>query len=100
TVTLTETAPVSDKHGFQITDGQTDSPSGITVSHTDANPSSVAVTFAGVPGAGETVEIELTEPGNTTRKLVLTAVTGKAGAGQFTIGATPEETAANFSRAL
>lgn len=99
-VTLRETAPVSAKHGFQIDNVVTDSAASITTGHTAANPSSATVTFAAVPLAGEKVEITLTEPGNTTRKLELVAVDGKAGAGQFTIGATAAETAANFAKAL
>lgn len=99
TVTLTETAPVSARHGFQISNVSA-STANITTNRTAADPSSVAVTFATVPAPGETVEITLTQPDNTTRVLTLTAVTGKAGAGQFTIGGTTDETAANFSKAL
>lgn len=99
TVTLRETAPVSAKHGFQIS-AVSASTANITTGHTAADPSSVTVAFGGLPVAGETVEITLTEPGNTTRKLQLTAVLGKAGAGQYTIGTTAAETAENFAKAL
>ncbi len=99
TVSLTETAPVSAKHGFQISSISA-STANMTTSYTAADPSTVGVAFAAVPAAGESVEITLTEPGGTTRVLELTAVAGKAGAGQFTLGATAAETAANFAKAL
>ncbi len=98
-VRLTETAPVSANHGFQIS-SISPSTANITTSYTAANPSSASATFAANPAAGETVRMTLTEPNGTTRDLELTAVTGKAGAGQFTIGATVGETAANFAKAL
>lgn len=97
TVSLTETAPVSDNHGFQISSITATT---LTANYTAADPSSASVLFAANPPAGELVEITLTEPGGVTRVLELTAVTGKAGAGQFTIGATAGETAANFAKAL
>jgi hypothetical protein len=96
---LTETVPVSASHGFQISSVST-STANITTAYTAADPSAAAATFAANPAAGEAVQITLTEPGGTTRVLDLTAVTGKAGAGQFTIGATIGETAANFAKAL
>lgn len=99
TVSLTETAPVSANHGFQITSVSA-STANITTAYTAADPSVAAATFAANPAAGEAVQITLTEPGGATRVLALTAVTGKAGAGQFTIGATVAETTANFAKAL
>lgn len=97
TVSLTETAPVSAQHGFQISNVSATS---LTSNYTAADPSSASVVFAANPPAGERVEITLTEPGGVTRVLALTAVAGKAGAGQFSIGATAGETAANFAKAL
>lgn len=99
TVTLSETAPVSAKHGFQITGVLTDT-TDIDTTLNAADPSSVDVKFLAPPAAGKTVTVTLTEPGGNTRELTLTAVTGKAGSGQFTIGADATETAANFSKAL
>jgi hypothetical protein len=99
TVSLTETAPVSANHGFQISSISA-STANITTAYSAADPSVAAATFAANPAAGEAVQITLTEPGGTTRVLALTAVTGKAGAGQFTIGATVAETTANFAKAL
>lgn len=99
TVRLTETAPVSPSHGFQIT-GVSASTANITTTYTAADPSSVAAAFTANPVAGEAVRITLAEPNGTTRVLEVTAVVGKAGAGQFTVGATVAETTANFSKAL
>jgi flagellar hook-associated protein 3 FlgL len=104
TVTLTQNMPSSTAHGFQITD----------VDFTATNAGSVnAVRNAGPPVdmtvtfddtfalvAGDNVVLTLQEPGGTTREITLTAVTGKAGPGQFTIGATEAETAENFEKAM
>jgi flagellar hook-associated protein 3 FlgL len=61
---------------------------------------SLGVTFTGTPIAGETVSIGLTLPDGTSRTVTLTAVEGTAGPGQFQIGATPDDTAANFATGL
>lgn len=99
TVTLSERAPSSASYGFQITGVSADT-ANIDTTYTAADPSSVNVQFTGVPAAGEAVNVTLTEPGGNTRTLTLTAVTGKAGPGQFTIGADANATATNFSKAL
>ncbi|KKC35518.1 hypothetical protein WH87_15755 [Devosia epidermidihirudinis] len=101
TVTLQEAAPSSSKYGFQIS-GATISPSTsqITTSHTATNPSSTSVSMPSNAGPGDQVTLTLTEPNGTSRTVTLTAVQGKAGAGQFSIGATPDETAANFAASL
>jgi flagellar hook-associated protein 3 FlgL len=104
TVTLTQNMPSSNAHGFQISN----------VAFTAANAGSVnAVRNAGPPVdmtvafddtfalvAGDNVQLTLTEPGGKTREVTLTAVTGKAGPGQFTIGANEAETAENFEKAM
>lgn len=99
TVTFAEAAPSSSKYGFQIT-GVSASTANITTTATAADPSSVAVQLGAAVTPGEQVEITLSEPSGTTRTLKLTAVTGKAGSGQFTIGTTADETAANFAKSL
>ncbi|WP_137152425.1 hypothetical protein [Devosia sp. FKR38] len=99
TVTLTEKAPVSAKHGFQISAVSADT-ANIDTTYTAADPSSVAVKFNSVPVAGEAVDVTLTDPSGTSRTVKLTAVVGKAGPGQFVIGADVNSTAANFSTAL
>lgn len=98
-VTLGETAPVSAKHGFQISGISGDTAS-IDTTYSAANPSTASVAFTAVPAAGETVQVTLTEPNGNTRTLQLTAVVGRAGPGQFSIGADVNATAANFSTAL
>jgi flagellar hook-associated protein 3 FlgL len=99
TVTLGENAPVSANHGFQISSVSADT-ANINMTYTAADPSSVNVQFTAVPAAGESVNVTLTEPNGTTRTVALTAVVGKAGPGQFSIGADANATAANFSTAL
>lgn len=99
TVTLAEQAPVSANHGFQIT-GISASTAGITTAESPANPSSVSMQVAINPLPGETVDITLAEPNGATRTLTLTAVAGRAGPGQFTIGADPAATAQNIAKGL
>ncbi|MDP2778994.1 hypothetical protein [Devosia sp.] len=104
TATLTGDFPVSAQHGFKITGVSADT-ANIDTTYNAATPtagSSVSATFGAGLAADETVEVTLQEPAPSTitRTLTLTAVTGKAGVGQFTIGADPTETAANFAKAL
>lgn len=89
-VTLAQQAPASGNYGFQISG--TGANNAITVEFSDA--------VATVPG--EKIEFALKEPPPSTveRTVALTAVVGKAGPGQFTIGANAEATAENFSKAL
>lgn len=99
TVTLGEKQPFSAAHGFQISSISASTAS-IATGYTATDPSSATAQFTAVPTAGEKVNITLTEPNGTTRTMELTAVVGKAGPGQFTIGADVNATAANFSKAL
>lgn len=99
TVTLSEKAPASAAHGFQITAVSADVGS-IDTTYTATDPSSVSVAFTGVPAAGETVQVTLKEPNGTLRTVELKAVVGRAGPGQFTIGADADATAANFAKGL
>jgi flagellar hook-associated protein 3 FlgL len=109
-VTLTQNSPVSSAHGFQISN----------VAFTSANAGALdAVRNAGPPAdmtvtfdntqpltAGDNVVLTLTEPNGTTREVTLTAVTGKAGPGQFTMSSNADpllrdaENAANFEKAM
>jgi flagellin-like hook-associated protein FlgL len=99
TVTLTEKSPSSAQYGFQISAVSADT-ANIDTTYTAANPSSVSVAFTAVPAAGESVNVTLAQPDGTTRTVALTAVVGKAGPGQFTIGADENATATNFANAL
>jgi flagellar hook-associated protein 3 FlgL len=67
-----------------------------------ANPNSIAVDFSGGnPANGDTIKFTFNLPDGTTQDLTLTATTSATpGPNQFTIGATPAATAANFQGAL
>ncbi len=69
---------------------------------TGGNPASMSVAFGATAAAGDTVNLTLTDPGGKSRSLTLTAVSGLAGPGQFQVSPTadPNETAANFEKAL
>ena len=99
TVTLQEKIPVSAAHGFKIAAVSADT-ANINTTYTAADPSSVGVEFTATLTAGEKVSVTLTEPNGTTRTVELTAVTGKAVAGQFSIGTTADENAESFAKGL
>ncbi|QDZ10804.1 hypothetical protein [Devosia ginsengisoli] len=98
-VTLTEKSPVSAAHGFQIADVSADT-ANINTTYTGADPSSVNVAFSATLTPGEKVSVTLQDPDGTTRTVQLTAVTGKAVAGQFSIGGSADENAENFAKGL
>ncbi|ODT64746.1 MAG: hypothetical protein ABS75_34135 [Pelagibacterium sp. SCN 63-23] len=104
TVTLSENVPVSAAHGFQIAGGSGNmaNAGAITVTHVPGDPASMSVSFDDSVAltANDSVTLTLSEPGGKTREVTLTAVTGKAGPGQFTIGVNEQETAANFEKAM
>lgn len=102
TVTLSEKLPVSAEYGFQISaaSATSASPTGVVANYTAGDPASLGVTFDATAAAGDTVNLTLTDPSGKQRQMTLTAVTGKAGPGQFTIGADEQETATNFEKAL
>jgi hypothetical protein len=102
TVTLGENAPVSAAHGFQITVAGSSNPAAVTAARTAGPPASMTVNVADntALAANDTVTFSLREPNGTTRQVTLTAVTGNAGPGQFTIGADADATAANFEKAM
>jgi hypothetical protein len=105
-VNLGETAPPSDHYGFRIA-GITSSTANIgavfTAGATATDPGQAKIDFAAPPAAqvavGDTVTLDLDFPGGS-RKISLTAVVGKAGPGQFSIGADNTLTAENFKTAL
>ncbi|HTJ58646.1 MAG TPA: hypothetical protein VL418_13885 [Devosiaceae bacterium] len=64
-------------------------------------PATLSVQFTGTPSDGDTVNIGVTLPDGTSDTMTMTAVTGTPqNPGEFQIGATPQETAANFNAAL
>lgn len=102
TVTLTQNIPVSAAHGFHIAGAVSSKPAAIAASATPGDPARADFTIAdnAALALGDSVTLTLMEPDGRTREVTLTAVTGKAGPGQFTIGADAEATAANFDKAL
>jgi flagellar hook-associated protein 3 FlgL len=72
------------------------------VSGPSGSPASVSVDFAnGQPSSGDTFSVKFNEPDGTTDSITLTATSQTpVPAGSFAIGATPSDTAANFSTAL
>jgi flagellin-like hook-associated protein FlgL len=102
TVTLSGDFPLSDNYGFKITGVSADT-ANIDTTYTAATAtegSTVSFQFDAALAPNEAVNVTLAEPGGGTRTLTLTAVSGKAGAGQFSIGSDANETAANFAKAL
>ena len=102
TVTLAEKAPTSAAYGFQISaaTATTATAGDIVTTNTATNPSSTSVQFVNNPVPGDKVSLTLTEPNGAVRTVQLTAVNGRPGAGQFSIGADATSTATNFSKAL
>ncbi len=76
--------------------------SNATVSGPSGSPASLSVDFSGGnPNVGDTITLRFNLPDGTSENLTLTATTDSPpGANQFTIGATPATTAANFQAAL
>lgn len=111
-VSLTQNVPVSSAHGFAITNvGFTSANAGALNAVRNAGPpADMTVTFdnAQALSAGDNVRLTLSEPAPSTktREVTLTAVTGKAGPGQFTISTNADpalrdaENAANFEKAM
>jgi len=75
---------------------------GTSVTGPGGSPAAIAVEFgATLPNEGETLRVTFALPDGTSADLTLTATTqAPPQAGQFTIGADADETAANFSAAL
>lgn len=103
-VSLTGNLPVSAAHGFQITGATStiSNPAALSTSFTPGTPAqmSVSIDNNSALAANDTVTVTLQEPGGKTREITLTAVTGLAGPGQFTIGADADATAANLKTAM
>ncbi len=75
--------------------------SGATVSGPAGSPPGIEVDFTADPVAGETIEFSFTLPDGTSERIVLTATNSATpGPGEFQIGATPADTAANLQAGL
>lgn len=105
TISLTEKSPVSAAHGFRLVGAVTSHAAGATSPQTNyaaGSPASMSVTFNGTEQPGDKITLTLQEPApsNRVREVSLTAVSGKAGPGQFTIGSNIADTSANFEKAM
>ncbi len=98
TVSLTEDG--THVFGLKLSTLSSDSGAVTTTSPAGA-PAALSVQFTGVPLAGEKVTIGLTLPDGTALSVNLTATdSATPGQGEFTIGATADDTATNFQAAL
>jgi len=96
--TLTEDAGV---FGFKLASASSNL-TNATVSGPTGSPANLSVDFSGgQPNNGDTLTVRLNLPDGTTTNLTLTATTqSPPAAGQFTIGATTADTAANLQSTL
>jgi flagellar hook-associated protein 3 FlgL len=86
--------------GFKLSSA-TSSLTGATVTGPAGAPASIEIGFGATPPQdGETISLRLALPDGSESVIALTARTGAGGPGEFAIGATPAETAANFGDAL
>ncbi|WP_181702312.1 hypothetical protein [Chthonobacter albigriseus] len=109
TVTVARQTPLSAVFGFKIADAES-TLSNVTVTPTndpDPDPATnqgildFSVDFTGQPTTGQTFSMELKNPDGTLSKITLTATAASTpGKGEFSIGATPADTAANFHTLL
>lgn len=75
--------------------------SGATVNGPTGSPPAVTVDLAANPNAGESIEFRFALPDGSSESITLTATTSATpGPNQFTIGATPDVTAANLQATL
>jgi len=86
--------------GFQLT-GVSSSLTGATATGPTGSPASISVALASNPNDGDTVSFQLTLPDGSTQTISLQATSSATpGTGQFSIGTTPANTAANLQTAL
>jgi flagellar hook-associated protein 3 FlgL len=86
--------------GFQLT-GVNSSLTGATATGPTGTPPTISVALGSNPNDGDTISFQLTLPDGSTQSVSLQATTASPpGAGQFTIGATAADTAANLQNAL
>jgi len=86
--------------GFQLT-GVNSSLTGATVTGPSGTPPSISVDLGSNPNAGDSIAFNLTLPDGSSQTITLQATTASPpGTNQFTIGATPDDTATNLQAAL
>jgi flagellin-like hook-associated protein FlgL len=99
TVSISEDAAGS-PFGFKLA-GVTSNLSGATVTGPAGSPPAASVALTSNPSSGQTVTFSFTLPDGTNQAVTLTATNDTPpGDGQFSIGATPDDTAANLQVAL
>jgi len=86
--------------GFQLASVNS-SLTGATVSGPSGSPASLSVDFTSNPNPGDSIAFNLTLPDGSSQTITLQATANSPpGTNQFTIGATPADTAANLQTAL
>ena len=86
--------------GFKLASA-TSTLSNVTVSGPTGSPASLSIDFGGLPSDGDKLTLGLTLPDGSSESLTLTATTqSPPGKGQFAIGTTTADTAANLQSAL
>lgn len=74
---------------------------GATVTGPTGSPAAASVNFTSNPNPGDAIKFSFNLPDGTTDQVTLTATANSpAGPGEFTIGATPSNTATNFQSSL
>ena len=100
TPTSIEVAEEATSFGFKLA-SITSTATGATVAGPTGAPASMSIDFSAVPNPGETITLRFNLPDGTSENLTLTATTDSPpGANEFTIGATPAQTATDFKNAL
>ena len=89
-------------HPFGFKLGSLSSTSGaVSLTQASGTPASLSVQFTGAPLAGETITIGFTLPDGTAHAIEFNATTDTpTRVNEFQVGATPQDTAANFSQAI
>jgi flagellar hook-associated protein 3 FlgL len=99
-VALTEDSAIAHPFGFKLADIST-TMTAATVTGPAGAPPAVSVDFSGLPTPGQDVRVTFTLPDGSSETLTLIATASTNPAkGEFTIGATPSATAANFNATL
>jgi hypothetical protein len=99
TVSISEDAANS-PFGFKLASVNS-SLTGATVTGPTGSPASISVDLGSNPNAGDSIAFGLTLPDGSSQTITLQATTASpAGTNQFTIGATPADTATNLQAAL
>ncbi len=99
TVSISQDAADS-PFGFQLT-SVSSSLTGATVTGPTGAPPSISINLGYDPNVGDSISFDLTLPGGSSQTITLQATTASPpGAGQFTIGADADATAANLQSAL